>query len=36
MMGANAQLGDESPLERLHEGDLSSVLEAARAFAVDD
>jgi hypothetical protein len=33
MMGANPQVNDESPLERLHEGDLRSVLEAARAFA---
>lgn len=33
ILGANPQLDDQSPLERLHAGDFRSVLEAARAFA---
>lgn len=34
MMGANPQLDDESPLERMHVGDFKSVFDAARAFSI--
>jgi hypothetical protein len=34
MIGANPELGDEAPIERLHLGDVPAVLNAARAFVV--